>query len=287
MLEKSSVSVIIVSYNTKELLSACLDSIGKFSGENINTEVWVVDNASTDGSAETVRKKYPWVKLIANEKNLGFAKANNQAIRKVNNSYIFLLNPDAQVQKFSWEKMIAYMEKHKDIGILGPMLVGTDGKVQKEISPFPKLLDSILVLIKLHRIKPFSQLVYPNYNYENIQEVDHLMGSALFIRKKIFDVVGLFDENFFLWFEETDFEKRAKEAGWKIVFYPKATVKHLAGQSSRQVSPIKKQTIWNKSLWVYFQKHHSQFDRLMLLPFMLLSYIATTLVYYKKKIWAR
>lgn len=277
------ISIVIVSYNTKNLLEDCLSSLKKTIKQNNNVAVWVVDNYSSDNSAKMVRKKFPWVNLIANDKNFGFAKANNQAIRKIKSRYIFLLNPDTEILNNALDKMVSYMVKHKDVGILGPQLVNVDGSIQRELSPFPKLLDAILVLLKLHRLSPFSQLVYPNYDYSKIQHVEHLMGSALLASKEVFDQVGFFDESFFLWFEETDFEKRAKESGFKIAYYPKAKIKHLIGQSTRKANPFKRQTIWNKSLWRYFQKHRPSIDRLVLLPFMFLSYFPAALVYLKYK----
>lgn len=183
----NNISVVIVSYNTKKLLENCLDSLRRSVGVRKWIKVWVVDNDSDDGSPEMVRKRFPWVDLIANEKNLGFAKANNQAIRNIKGEFIFLLNPDATIQKNTIETMLTYMNKHNKVGILGPMVLNSDGSIQKEISPFPKLLDSILVLLKLHRIKPLSYLVYPNYDYDKTQEAEHIMGSALFIRRKVFD----------------------------------------------------------------------------------------------------
>lgn len=282
-----STSVVIVSYNTKNLLENCLRSLKKATEQNDNVVVWVVDNDSGDGSTQMVRKKFPWVNLIVNKENLGFATANNQAIRKLRGEYIFLLNPDTVVQERSIREMILYMEKNPDVGILGPKLLNYDGSIQREMSPFPRILDSILILLRLHRIKPFRNIVYPNYNYNIAREAEHLMGSALLISKKVFESVGVFDEDFFLWFEETDLQKRTIDAGWKIVYYPKAVIKHFGAQSSKQLNPFRKQTIWNRSLWVYFKKHHSIFKSLVLIPFMALSYIPALLVYFGKRFLVR
>lgn len=280
----TKVSAIIVSYNVKKLLRQCLDSLRRSKLDSgFELEVWVVDNNSKDGTSDMVAKEFSWVNFIPNGRNLGFAVANNQAIRKIKDEFIFLLNPDATTQKNTIETMLAYMNKHNEVGILGPMLLNSDGIIQKEMSPFPRLLDSLLILLKLHRIKPLNYLVYPNYDYNKMQEAEHLMGSALFIRRKVFEDIGLFDEDFFLWFEETDLEKRTKDAGWKIVYYPKAKVTHLVGQSSRQVNPFKKQAIWNNSLLTYSRKHFSFLARISLFPFLLISYLAVIAVYFKNK----
>lgn len=276
-------SVIIVLYNNEKTIESCLASI--FRNKNINLqEVIVVDNASSDDSLEIVENFFPLISIIRNKNNLGFAKANNQALKQAKGNFIFLLNPDTEVISNALEEMVAYMEKHDDVGILGPKLINADGSVQKEINSFPKLLDSILVLLKLHRISPFARIIYPNYDYKKTQEAEHLMGSVLLIRKEVFEKIGFFDEKFFLWFEETDFEKRAKEAGFKIVYYPRAVVKHLVGHSTKQLNPIKRQAIWNQSLGYYFQKHRPKLEQVILTPFIILSYVPAALLLLKEKL---
>ncbi len=276
-------NIVIVTFNNERTIIQCLKSIFD-SPLNSRADVILVDNDSTDQTVGVVKKTYPNVKLIKNKQNLGFAKANNQAIRKAQSKYIFLLNPDAQVQNDALGRMISYMEENKDVGILGPKLLSADSIVQKEITMFPKLSDSILVLLKLHRVKPIEHFVYPNYDYEKVQEVEHLMGSALLIRREVFDKIGLFDEKFFLWFEETDFEKIAKEAGFKLVYYPKAVIKHLVGQSTKQINPIKRQAIWNQSLRYYFQKHRPRLEQAILNFFIILSYLPAALLLLKEKL---
>ena len=273
---------MIVTLNNQSAILPCLNSIKVNLKRDV--KIFVVDNASTDGTLKIVEENFPRVIIIRNKRNLGFAKANNQALKQVKGNYIFLLNPDTEVKGSALEEMVAYMENHDEVGILGPKLLNAGGKVQKEITPFPALLDMILILLKLHRIAPFKSLVYPNYDYDKIQESDHLMGSALLIRKEVFDKIGLFDENFFLWFEETDLEKRAKEAGFKVVYYPKAVVKHLVGQSTRQIHPMKRQAIWNQSLRYYFQKHKSALEQTVLVPFIIVSYVPVFLMSLKEKL---
>lgn len=273
------VSIVIVSYNVSQILSECLNSLESFKNKY---SVWVVDNASVDFTAKNIKDKYPWVKLLENKKNLGFAKANNQALKQIKSKYVFLLNPDAEVVDDAIDKMIGFMERNNDVGILGPKLINEDGSLQKERSSFPGLFDQILLLLKLHRTPKLNKFVYPDYDYEKNSEAEHLMGSALMVRKKVFDEIGYFDEDFFVWFEEVDLEKRAKEAGWKIVYYSEAQVKHLVGRSTRQLNPFIRQTIWNKSLWHYFSKHRPFLERIGLVPFMLLSYFLSTFVFLRR-----
>jgi len=275
-------SVVIVTLNNQSTILPCLNSIKVNLKRDV--KIFVVDNASTDGTLKIVEESFPQVIIVRNKSNLGFARANNQALKQAKGNFIFLLNPDAEVTGNALEEMVAYMEKHDDVGILGPKLVNDDGSTQKEITPLPGFLDSILILLKLHRIKPFSNLVYPNYDYEKTQEAEHLMGSALLIRREVFEKIGLFDEKFFLWFEETDLEKRAKEAGFKVVYHPKAVVKHLVGQSTKQIHPMKRQAIWNQSLRYYFQKHKSALEQTVLVPFIIVSYVPVFLMSLREKL---
>jgi len=270
--QMGKVSVIIVTWNSALTIQKCLNSILGLKNK-WDEDIFVVDNASSDGTVELVAKEFPQIMIFCNKKNLGFSVANNTALKKVAGEYVFLLNPDAQLVGDALAKMAQFMEKNKEVGILGPKLLNADGSIQKEMTPFPGLLDQILILLKLHRLPLFKRLVYPNYDYDKTQEVEHLMGSALLIRREVFDKVGFFDENFFLWFEETDFEKRAKEAGFKIVYFPKAAVRHIRSASIKKISPLKRQAIWNKSLRYYFKKHKPRWEQVILEPFILLSYL--------------
>lgn len=275
------ISIIIVSFNTKDILRKCLSSVfSKKSGRAY--EVFVIDNNSSDGSSQMLKDEFTTVNLIKSKENLGFAKANNQVLKRIKSKYVFLLNPDAEVIDDAIDKMIDFMERNNDVGILGPKLLNEDGSLQKERAAFPGLFDQILLLLKLHRTPKLNKFVYPDYDYEKNSEAEHLMGSALMVRKKVFDEIGYFDEDFFVWFEEVDLEKRAKEAGWKIVYYSEAQVKHLVGRSTRQLNPFIRQTIWNKSLWHYFSKHRPFLERIGLVPFMLLSYFLSTFVFLRR-----
>ncbi|OGY21674.1 MAG: hypothetical protein A2126_01825 [Candidatus Woykebacteria bacterium GWB1_45_5] len=275
------ITFIIVTWNSSGTIDGCLKRL-----EKLKVEVWVVDNNSSDDTVSKV-KEYPQVKLIKNKSNLGFATANNVVLKKVISEFVFLLNPDAQLVGAALAEMIKFMEKNKDVGILGPKLLNPDGSLQREMTPFPGLLDQILILLRLHRLPWFRNLVYPNYDYNKTQEAPHLMGSALLVRKEVFEKVGAFDENFFLWFEETDLEKRAKEAGFKIIYYPKAQVKHLRSTSIKKINPLKRQAIWNKSLRYYFKKHKSRLEQLILEPFIYISFLPALLLVVKEKIRLR
>ncbi len=269
------VSIVIVTYNSEATIYNCLSSV--FSS-SLKSEVIVVDNNSTDNTVEVINK-FPNVKLIQNKKNFGFGKANNLGVKASNGNYIFFLNPDCVVEKDSVEKLAGFLEKNSETAVVGPKLINQDESIQREISPFPTVLSEILVLLRLHRIGLFKKSVYSDYDYGKTQSTEHLMGAALMVKRNVFEKLDGFDEKFFLWFEETDLLKRVSENGQKIVYYPESIVKHLVGQSTRQIDPLTKQTIWNKSLIYYFQKHKGWFKLLLLIPFIILSYPAALVSY--------
>jgi GT2 family glycosyltransferase len=269
--KKIELSIIIVNWNGAEFVGKCLKSVFE-SKFNKPWEVIVVDNNSSDKSVEII-KQFPQVIAIENKENVGFGAANNQALKQATGKFVFLLNPDTQIFPDSMEKLVEKIEEEEKIAIVAPQLVNENGSLQKEIGTFPGLVDSILVLLKLHRLPFFKDLVYPKVDYSQEQEAEHLMGSALLIRREVLDSVGVFDEHFFLWFEETDLEKRIKEAGWKLIYYPQVRVVHLLSKSIKQVGPLKRQLMWSKSLGIYFRKHKSLIERILLLPFIILGLI--------------
>jgi len=251
-------SIIIVSWKVRDLLEKCLHSIFEQT-KNIQFEVFVVDNASGDGSVEMVREKFPQVDLTASAENLGFAKGNNLAIKKARGRYILLLNPDTEILDNALEKMVNFMDAHPESGIAGCKLLNPDLTLQPSVRAFPDLASQIFILLKIHHLLPHGKAMYKylvhDFNYEKTQEVDQMMGAFMIIRKEVINKVGLFDEKFWIWFEEVDFCKRAKEAGFKIFYTPEAKIIHHFGQSFKQVMNVKKQKDFNRSLSYYFKKH--------------------------------
>lgn len=272
-------STIIVTFNCEKTIKDCLKSVFSTTQE---TEVLVVDNKSNDQTTDLI-KQFSKVKLIQNKENFGFGKANNIGANSSVGKYLFFLNPDCIVEKDTIEKIVDFLDKNKNIAVVGPKLINQDDSLQREMSPFPTVLSEILVLLRFHRLAFFKKIVYPNYDYSKIQDAEHLMGSALVVRREIFEQLGGFDSNFFLWFEETDLLKRIKDTGYKIVYFPDTTVTHLVGQSTKQINFLKKQTIWNKSLILYFKKHKQWYKLLVLLPFIVLSYLSSFLSYLIKR----
>jgi len=251
-------SIIIVNWKVKDLLEKCLSSIFEQT-KNISFEVFVVDNNSGDGSAEMVREKFPQVDLTAGAENLGFAKGNNLAIKKSRGRYILLLNPDTEILDNALEKMVRFMDTHPECGVGGCKLLNLDLSLQPSVRAFPDLVSQVFILLKIHHLFPHSKAMHKylvqDFDYEKTQEVDQVMGAFMMIRREVIEKIGMLDENFWIWFEEVDFCKRAKEAGFKILYTPEAKIIHLYGQSFKQALSVSKQKVLNRSLAYYLKKH--------------------------------
>lgn len=242
-------SVVIVSWNVRDLLNKCLKTLFQHNTGN-NYEVFVVDNASKDKSAEMVASEFPNVKLIASSENLGFAKGNNVAIKQASGRYILLLNPDTEFVEPMFDKMLAFFKEHPDADIVGCKLLNPDKTLQPSVRSFPTLYSSLVQLLKLHHIFP-QQKILKKYlrldmDYAKTQVVDQVMGAFLMYKKEL----GLLDEHYFLWLEEVDLCKRAK----KVYYTPLTSIIHYGGSSFKQVAAVAKQKIFYKSLWHYFKK---------------------------------
>lgn len=254
-------SIIIVSWNTRDLLHACVQSIyNKTRG--VTFEIFVIDNASQDGSVEMMRENFAAVKTIANTTNRGFAAANNQGIKLASGRYIVLLNPDTKLLEDSFCTMVSFMDAHAQCGIGGCRLLNPDGTEQASVRRFPTLLDQMIILLKLHHLfHGFSRMrayLCGDFDYTRTQSVDQVMGACFMARDDVFKRVGLLDEGFFNWFEEVDFCKRTKMHGYDVYYISTTSLVHHFGQSFNQLMPVSKQRMWNRSLRHYFYKHHSK-----------------------------
>jgi hypothetical protein len=250
-------SIITVSWNVKEILRENLKSIFQ-SSQNISYEVFVVDNNSEDGSVEMVRDEFPQVKLIANSENYGFAKANNQAIKKSQGRYVLLYNPDMKCFPDSFEKMIKWMDEHKDVGVGGCRLVKEDGSDFQHVRRYPRLFDQLAVILKLPHIFPniLNKYLRADFDYNKESEVDSIRGSFFMIRREVVDKIGGLDERYFIWFEEVDYCRQVKNAGYKIMYTPQAKCIDLKGKSFDQVPRGKAQEYFKDSMLKYFKKWH-------------------------------
>ena len=257
-------SVVIVSWNVRDLLHRALVSVLR-EAKDVALEVFVVDNASKDGSVEMVHGDFPSVRLIANKKNRGFAAACNQAIQESRGDLVLLLNPDTElapgalVPRGVLVALARFAAEHHSAGVIGGRITNPDGSLQPSVRRFPTLLSQALILLKLHRLfsrlVPLQKYLAHDFDYERVQEVDQVMGAFFCVPQRVFDTVGLFDERFFVWFEEVDFCKRVRDAGFSVFYTPSARAIHVGGRSFAQLSPLRRQWLFGKSLARYMRKH--------------------------------
>lgn len=233
-------SIIIVNWNTRDYLRGCLRSIAA-NPPACDYEVIVVDNASGDGSADMVRESFPDVRLIANETNERYAEGNNIGMRESTGDYVLLLNPDTVVKPNSLGTLLAFGKAHPEAAAVGCKLVGPDGVVQKSVRSFPDPRSVLFEYARISKAFPESE-VFGRYRmtyfrYDAVAEVDQPMGSCLLLSRKAIDEVGMFDQQFPIFFNEVDWCYRAKRQGWKIFFTPDAEVIHYGGAGTRQMKP--------------------------------------------------
>lgn len=261
------VSIVIVNYKTRGMVKQGLKSI-RAARLRLDYEVFAVDNGSDDGLPQMIREEFPEVRLIALEKNLGFAAGNNQAIRKAKGKYVFILNPDAMIDPGAVEALFAYMEAHPEIGVLGPKLVRPDGTRQESTHRFPTPWIPVYrrtPLGKLARAKEaLDRYVMHGETGEAPMEVDWMEGAALFVRRAAIEKVGMFDERFFVYFEDADWCRRFWLSGWKVVYYPAAEIIHYHRRESADalwfLAPFtnKVSRIHISSAYKYFMKWKDQ-----------------------------
>ncbi|GAX60207.1 glycosyltransferase family 2 [Candidatus Scalindua japonica] len=232
----------------------CLHSIYK-TVTDINFEIHVVDNNSKDGSQMAVKKEFPDVKLIENEVNTGFAHANNQAFNIMRGRFAVLLNSDAVLKEHSIEKLLAFMTGTPRAGIAGVQLLNDDGSRQNSIDNFPSIETEIF---NKNILRLFFPNKYPSKNrsYQEPIEVDSVIGACMIVRKEAMEEVGMFDEDYFIFLEETDWCFRMYKKGWKVYHVPDAEVFHLSGHSKKK-NPWRSQIEYYKSLYKFFRKNRT------------------------------
>lgn len=272
-------SIVIVSWNTRELLRKCLQTVAVEQRAGC-AEVFVVDNHSGDGSAAMVASDFPWVKLIANRDNRGFAKANNQAIWLSRGKKVLLLNPDTELKPGCLEQLMRFLDDHPQAGVVAPQLLNTDGSIQRSCRELPTLrgmLYELFGLSRLYRKFPeFGRYKMLGFDYSYECRVDQPEGACLLIRREVLDEVGLLDEGYFMLFEEVDWCHRVKQAGWEIWYTPSAQVVHHYGQSIKQVK-AKMIVSSHSGLYRYWHKHHSH-GRELFAPLVYASLMALAVV---------
>lgn len=259
------VSVVLVSFNTRDLLRECLHTV--YAQTGVTTEVIVVDNASHDGSAAMVCEDFPEAHLIASELNLGFAAANNRAMERASGRYTVLLNTDAFLRPGDLARAVRKMDANPKAGLAGARLVGRDGCWQPSARQFPSLTNDLLALTglsaKMGKSRFFGKADRTWADPEVSATVDWVPGAFAIIRREVLESVGLFDERFFLYYEEVDLCRRIADAGWQVWYWPELVVVHLGGESSRQLRRLSMSssgsqlTLWRmRSALLYYRKHH-------------------------------
>lgn len=273
-------TISIVNWNTLEELRECLASV--FSQDtSISFEVIVVDNGSSDGSAEVIRTEFAdRVILIANQDNRGFGAAHNEAIMQSAGRYVFLMNPDSHVvSKDALKRMVEYMDANEDIGILGPRIVNPDGTLQFSARRFPPMFAGVFRHTFLGKLFPRNRFVrgylMSDESHDRIMDVDWVSGCAMLARRKTLDEIGLFDERFFMYCEDVDLCKRAHDGGWRVVYYPEVEVSHRIGAASDK-NPIEMIKQHHRSMLLYFLKYNARSPRIVLTPLVLLALWART-----------
>lgn len=246
------ISIVIVNYNVRELVLACLKSLYGFLPEGLSVETIVVDNHSADGSVEAIRQQFPQVVLIDNDFNAGFPAANNQAFRIAKGKYIFMLNPDTEFIDDSLSKLYHFLENHPDVSLVAPQLRNTDGSYQDSVWRFPRVRDVFYEMFYLSRFLGHKK--YEDQNRDQQFEAESVSGAAIFFRSTLLDEIGMLDETMF-WIEDIEFCYRAHQQGFKLVYFPDAKIKHHIGQSAKKNYKISlSNQIFNKIK--FFRAHH-------------------------------
>ena len=256
MQEVPTVSIVIVNWNTRDLLKRCVQSVYA-RVPPVSFEVIVIDNASEDHSANMVETSFPQAKLILSKSNLGFAAGNNLGLRRACGRYMMLLNSDAELTDGAVARMIAFMESHPDAGLIGPKLLSPDGTLQINGQRFPTFFREMLGVLRMPRFFPsLAKLGWGRGDFDSSAEVDALAGACMLVRKEAVDSVGLLDERFFMYFEDVDWCYRIKKAGWKIWYIGEVEVIHGWAQSALIQGIVKSESMLHRSRYLYFRKHH-------------------------------
>ena len=268
------VSVVLVSYNTRDLLLEAITSVIA-DDQRCTTEIIVVDNDSRDGSADAVSTMFPDVRLVKSPENVGFAAGVNLGLRNTHGRFVLLLNPDSRVKIGSIDALADYLDAHDNVGIVGPRVVDGAGRNQTSAWQFPSLVNLVLSGTYAYKLFPQSSVL----NRERLAgaplagRVDAVSGCAFMLRREVLEAIGPLDSSFFMYLEETDFCLRARMAGFETHFVPAGEVVHLGGKSSEQ-QPRRNFLEYRRSQLKYFSKHRSRLDtqlaRMLLLMFLVL-----------------
>jgi hypothetical protein len=249
-------SIILVSWNTRQLLADCLNSVYTHPPKD-DFELLVVDNASHDGSAAMVRERFPQARLIQSNENVGFAQGNNLAVPLCIGKYVLLLNPDTVVKPDALDSLVRFMEAHPMAGAAGSRLLNPDETLQPSCHPAPTLSRELWRLFHLDAIRPYGAYHMHQWDMNQPREVDVIQGASFILRKTALDQVGFLDGRYFMYSEEVDLCYRLQKAGWKLYYVPESQVIHYGGQSTKLVAADMFQQLYMGKL-MYFRKHYGR-----------------------------
>jgi N-acetylglucosaminyl-diphospho-decaprenol L-rhamnosyltransferase len=250
------VSVIVVSYNTRELLKECITSVRETCG--LSVEIVVVDNASKDGSAEAIALHHQEVSLVRNATNVGFARAVNQGLRLCRGRFALLLNSDARLSLGALDAMVGFMEAFQDVGILGPQLRYPDGALQPSGRSIPSLSPELYWSLSLHRLRKNAtseRFADSTRDYEVVMDVDEVSGACMLIRREMWESIGLLHEKYFFGHEDMDYCIQARRSGWRVVYYPRSKVVHHWGRSASRAD-VGLKAKYLKGYYEYIRRVH-------------------------------
>ncbi len=258
-------SVIIVNWNTKKLLLNCIESFYRTT-KGLSFEIFVVDNGSQDGSVDSVGRTFPEIELIQNQENLGFARANNDALRKSTGRYALLSNTDVILKDGAIEALAEFMDRNPDVGIAGGQLLNGDGSKQNSFDNFPSLATEVINKSLLRILFPTR---YPSkrVSYSSPIDVHSVIGACMIVRSQAIREVGLLDEDYFFFMEETDWCYRMKRRGWRVCHVPRAEIIHLQGRTANLVKDRAKIEYY-RSLYLFFKKHQGRAQSTILRSFL-------------------
>lgn len=252
-------SIVIVNWNAKDYIDRCISSLIE-NIKDIDYEIIVVDNASSDGSVELIRSKYDEVTLMESDLNLGFAKGNNVGINQASGKYIALINSDISIHNNCFRLLIDFMDHNKDVGLCGPKILNSDHTLQLSCRKLPTLWNVFCSTFALNKVLKYFRIYEGSFmdqsEHDRIKEVEVLSGCFWFSRKKAVDEIGLLDERFFMYAEDIDWCLRFHESSWKIIYYPDAEAVHYGGASSGN-APIRFYVEMQKAIFQYWRKHYS------------------------------
>lgn len=277
------VSIVVVTFNESlDLLKSCFDSVYKSKG--VSFELIITDNGQNDATRGLLMS-YENSTYLRNDGNLGFAAAVNRGMKVAQGRYVLLLNPDASFEPDILLKMLAHLDEDEDVGIGSCIIRYPNGSLQDSIRRFPKLSDQLLILFKVPHIlkqnKTIDKYMMRDADPLKTQDVDSIMGAFMWIRRDLIDEIGLFDERYFIWFEEVDYCKMAVDAGWKVRHYADMEITHHKGHTFSRIGTLRKQKWIRTSLRKYIKKHNGLIPWMLLWiltpVFIALAYVAATI----------